>query len=154
LLNFKPALASLSNAGVGIGPPNVDEAPQPTSSVMMSSTFGAPLGAWMPLGKSGVDSFAVRLIFPWKGGSGLGRTSWAAALSAGVIPATRLNARFAICAFRVPPFFGDGMSAGPPSRICFGQALCRAAFLPDTGQRTLPPRFAQMLELMNREPVD
>ena len=33
-----------SRAGVGITPPKVLGAPKPTSSVMISSTFGAPLG--------------------------------------------------------------------------------------------------------------
>src|SRR5471032_1756047 len=43
----------------------------------MSRTFGAPLGAVIPLGKSGVDSLAVRSILPLKGGSGRGSTSCA-----------------------------------------------------------------------------
>src|SRR5262245_37631732 len=73
-LYFRPLAASLSKFGVGIGPPNVLEAPKPTSSVMIKSTFGSPLGAWTSLGKSGVDSLAVRPILPWNGGSGLGRT--------------------------------------------------------------------------------
>jgi hypothetical protein len=54
--------ANLSYVGAGIGPPNVEDAPKPTSSVMMSRTFGAPLGAAIPLGKSGVDSFAARAM--------------------------------------------------------------------------------------------
>src|SRR5262245_47370720 len=73
-LYFRPLAASLSKFGVGIGPPNVLDAPKPTSSVMMSSTFGAPLGAWTSLGKSGVESLTVRPILPWNGGSGIGRT--------------------------------------------------------------------------------
>src|SRR5215468_5965156 len=40
----------------------------------MSRTFGAPFGASMDLGKSGVDSLAVRPILPWNGGCGRGRT--------------------------------------------------------------------------------
>src|SRR3990172_9764437 len=92
VLYRRPALASLSNVGVGIGPPNVDDAPQPTSSVMMSRTFGAPFGALMALGKSGVDSAAVRPILPLKGWSGLGRTSCATAGNAMAAPSTRLKA--------------------------------------------------------------
>src|SRR5215468_6585716 len=67
-----------SKVGVWIGPPKVLDAPNPTSSVRIRRTFGAPLGASMPLGKSGFESFAVRPIFPLNGGAGLGRTSWAA----------------------------------------------------------------------------
>ena len=44
LLKRKPLFASFSKVGVGIGPPNVDDAPKPTSSVMMSRTFGRPGG--------------------------------------------------------------------------------------------------------------
>ena len=33
-----------SSAGVGMTPPKVEGAPKPTSSVMMSRMFGAPLG--------------------------------------------------------------------------------------------------------------
>src|SRR5262245_20542712 len=73
-LYFRPFFASLSKFGVGIGPPNVLDAPKPTSSVMMSSTFGAPFGAWTSLGKSGVEPLTVRPILPWNGGSGFGRT--------------------------------------------------------------------------------
>src|SRR5262245_9166454 len=74
MLYRRPAFASLSYVGVGIGPPNVLDAPKPTSSVMMSSTLGAPLGAWTPLGKSGVDSLAVRPILPLNGWAGWGST--------------------------------------------------------------------------------
>src|SRR5262245_14804795 len=65
--------------GVGIGPPNVLDAPKPTSSVRIRSTLGAPFGACTPAGKSGLDSLTVRPIVPLKGGSGLGRTSCAEA---------------------------------------------------------------------------
>jgi hypothetical protein len=44
-LYVMPFLASLSMCGVGTGPPNVEHTPKPTSSSMMSSTFGAPFGA-------------------------------------------------------------------------------------------------------------
>ena len=42
------SLASWSIVGVGTGPPKVDEAAKPTSSVRMSRTFGAPSGARPP----------------------------------------------------------------------------------------------------------
>ena len=78
-------------ATVGTGPPNVDDAPKPTSSVRMSRTFGAPLGAFVSCGKSTLDSFAVRPMWPLKGCSGLGRTSCAPAGSAND-PSVRLRA--------------------------------------------------------------
>ena len=51
-----------SSAGVGITPPNVDGAPKPTSSVMISSTFGAPLGGTMRAGHYGFawNAFGAR----------------------------------------------------------------------------------------------
>src|SRR5262249_43650065 len=68
-----PLAATRSSAGVGIGPPNVLAAPKPVSSVMIKSTFGAPLGALTSLGKSGLDSLALRPMTPPKGASGTGR---------------------------------------------------------------------------------
>src|SRR5580692_216704 len=68
--------------GVGTGPPNVLLAPKPTSSVRMSRTFGAPLGALTSCGKSLVDSSTVRPMCPLKGCSGRGSTSCALAGSA------------------------------------------------------------------------
>src|SRR5215470_1326858 len=61
--------------GVSMGPPNVLLAPNPTSSVKIRRTFGAPCGASTPFGKSGVESFTVRPIWPLKGGSGCGKTA-------------------------------------------------------------------------------
>src|SRR5262245_37000247 len=55
----------------------------------MRSTFGAPLGASTGLGKSGVDSLAVRPILPLNGGSGRGRTLG----SLGPPPGTSADAR-------------------------------------------------------------
>src|SRR5215475_8534801 len=60
--------------GVAIGPPKVLDAPKPVSSVMISRTFGAPLGAVTSLGKSGLDSLALRPMTPPNGASGTGRT--------------------------------------------------------------------------------
>src|SRR5262245_60311166 len=72
-LYFSPFLATRSKFGVGIGPPKVLVAPKPVSSVMMSKTFGAPLGAVTPLGKSGFDSLALRPTTPPNGASGTGK---------------------------------------------------------------------------------
>src|SRR5262245_12673450 len=69
-----PLLATRSRFGVGIGPPKVLGAPKPVSSVMMRRTFGAPLGAVTSLGKSGLDSLALRPMTPPNGASGTGRT--------------------------------------------------------------------------------
>src|SRR5271166_5685082 len=59
-------------AGVGTTPPNVPGAPNPTSSVIMSSTLGAPFGGTTRGGHQGVDSDAFSLITPPNFGSGGG----------------------------------------------------------------------------------
>ncbi len=43
-LYFRPRAASRSAAGVGIGPPNALDAPNPQSSISTISTLGAPAG--------------------------------------------------------------------------------------------------------------
>ena len=43
-LNFSPPAASFSAFGVSHGPPKALDAPKPTSSSRMMSTFGAPSG--------------------------------------------------------------------------------------------------------------
>src|SRR5262245_61619706 len=73
-LYLSPRLATRSKFGVGIGPPKVLAAPKPVSSVMMSRTLGAPSGAVTSLGKSGLDSSALRPMTPPNGTSGTGRT--------------------------------------------------------------------------------
>src|SRR5271165_6755322 len=67
-----PAFAMRSMAGVGTTPPNVPGAENPTSSVMMSSTLGAPFGGTTRGGHHGVDSGAFSLITPPNFGSGAG----------------------------------------------------------------------------------
>src|SRR6516164_1467165 len=74
--------------GVWIGPPKVLLAPKPTSSVRISRTLGAPLGASTPLGKSGSEPLTVRPILPLNGGSSRGRTSCAITGHANVATAT------------------------------------------------------------------
>src|SRR5271157_1345422 len=61
-----------SSAGVGTTPPNVAGVPKPQSSVMMSSTLGAPFGGTTRGGHQGVDSVAFSLITPPNFGSGGG----------------------------------------------------------------------------------
>src|SRR5262245_42213368 len=61
-----------SKAGVGTTPPKVLGAPNPSSSVMMSSTLGAPLGGTTRGAHHGVDSEAFSLITPPNFGSGGG----------------------------------------------------------------------------------
>ena len=53
-------------------PPNVLGAPKPASSVMMSSTLGAPFGGTTRGGHQGFDSEAFSLITPPNFGSGGG----------------------------------------------------------------------------------
>ena len=61
-----------SRAGVGMTPPKVLGAPKPTSSVMISSTFGAPLGGTTRGAHHGFDCVAFSLITPPNFGSGGG----------------------------------------------------------------------------------
>src|SRR5512136_2277495 len=61
-----------SIAGVGITPPNVPGAPKPASSVMMSSTLGAPFGGTTRGRHQAFDSEAFSLITPPNFGSGGG----------------------------------------------------------------------------------
>jgi hypothetical protein len=51
--------------GVGIGPPKVELAPKPTSSIITSKTLGAPSGAAISFGQSmGSDSPTDGAILP------------------------------------------------------------------------------------------
>ena len=61
-----------SSAGVGMTPPKVLGAPKPTSSVMISSTLGAPLGGTTRGGQQGFDCAALRSILPPNFGGGGG----------------------------------------------------------------------------------
>src|SRR6516164_5470820 len=61
-----------SMVGVGMTPPKVPGAPKPWSSVMISSTFGAPFGGTTRGAHQGVDSEAFSLITPPNFGSGGG----------------------------------------------------------------------------------
>src|SRR5271165_6778223 len=67
-----PALPMRSSAGVGMTPPKVPGAPKPQSSVMMSSTLGAPLGGTTRGAHQAFDSDAFSLITPPNAGSGGG----------------------------------------------------------------------------------
>ena len=58
--------------GSGSTPPKVPGAPKPSSSVMMSSTLGAPFGGTTRGAHQGVDSEALSLITPPNVGSGGG----------------------------------------------------------------------------------
>src|SRR5450631_2095362 len=64
--------ATRSRVGVGMTPPKVLGTPKPESSVMISSTFGAPLGGTTRGAHQGVDSVAFSLIIPPNFGSGGG----------------------------------------------------------------------------------
>jgi hypothetical protein len=61
-----------SSAGVGTTPPKVLGAPNPLSSVMMSSTLGAPLGGTMRGAHQAFESDAFSLMIPPNFGSGGG----------------------------------------------------------------------------------
>src|SRR5206468_731833 len=61
-----------SSTGVGMTPPKVLETPKPWSSVMISSTLGAPLGGTTRAGQYGLESLALSLMTPpnFAGGAG------------------------------------------------------------------------------------
>ena len=61
-----------SIVGVGMTPPKVLGAPKPWSSVIMSSTLGAPFGGTTRGGHQAFDSEALSLITPPNFGSGGG----------------------------------------------------------------------------------
>ena len=61
-----------SSAGVGTTPPKVLGAPKPLSSVMISSTLGAPFGGTTRGAHQAFDSEAFSLITPPNFGSGGG----------------------------------------------------------------------------------
>ncbi len=69
-LYLRPRAASASSVGVGTGPPNVPEAPKPTSSVRITRIFGAPAGAFTGWGKSDLEFAVVRPMTPLNTGSG------------------------------------------------------------------------------------
>src|SRR5262249_5560689 len=68
----RPLLATRSNAGVGITPPKVPGAPNPTSSVMISRMLGACLGGTTRGAHHALDCSALSLITPPNFGSGAG----------------------------------------------------------------------------------
>ena len=61
-----------SIVGVGMTPPKVLGTPKPASSVMISSTLGAPLGGTMRGAHQAFDCSASSLITPPNFGSGAG----------------------------------------------------------------------------------
>ena len=61
-----------SIVGVGMTPPKVLGTPKPASSVMISSTLGAPLGGTTRGAHQGLDCSASFLITPPNFGSGAG----------------------------------------------------------------------------------
>jgi hypothetical protein len=67
-----PAFAIRSSVGVGITPPNVEGAPKPSSSVMMSNTLGAPFGGTTRGGYQGLESWVLSLMTPPNAGGGGG----------------------------------------------------------------------------------
>src|SRR6516225_11518167 len=72
LVYRSPALPMRSRAGVGMTPPKVLGAPKPTSSVMMSSTLGVPLGGTTRGAHHAFDWAAFSLMIPPNFGSGGG----------------------------------------------------------------------------------
>ena len=68
----RPISAIRSRAGVGTTPPKVEGVPYPVSSVMIKSTFGAPLAGSMVAGQNGVEFDRVALDLAlellWRGG--------------------------------------------------------------------------------------
>src|SRR5262245_48355670 len=74
-----------SSVGVGITPPNVLGAPKPTSSVMMRSTLGAPVGGTVAGGHHDVESPTTGLTSPPNfGGAGGRALDWSVSVYEGV----------------------------------------------------------------------
>ena len=48
-MSFSPSFAKRSALGVGMGPPNALEAPNPQSSISTINTLGAPFGGYKGL---------------------------------------------------------------------------------------------------------
>src|SRR5512139_4066135 len=116
-LYFRPSLARRSIVGVGITPPKVLGTPKPASSVMMSSTFGAPLGGTTRGAHQYLEFSASCLITPPNFGSGGGNcfplivvvapgepgvpvTCWACAVAAVAQTADRATPSVLFTAFR------------------------------------------------------
>ena len=57
-----------------MGPPKVLVAPNPTSSINISTTFGAPAGGVTLSGHAGVESLELIATVPLKGVAGIGST--------------------------------------------------------------------------------
>src|SRR5512136_479748 len=95
-----------SIAGVGITPPNVPGAPKPASSVMISSTLGAPFGGTTRGAHQAFDSEAFSLITPPNFGSGGGRCFPSIVVVAPGDPGTPVvsTARAGTTASRAAPF--------------------------------------------------
>jgi hypothetical protein len=62
----RPLSASRLKEAVSTGPLSIEAALKPTSSVMITRTFGGPSGAKMPTGKSSSEFTASSSNFPWK----------------------------------------------------------------------------------------
>ena|SRR6516165_4691242 len=126
-----------SMVGVGITPPNVLGAPKPWSSVMMSSTFGAPFGGTTRGGHHGVDSEALSLITPPNLGSG-GGSCFPVIV---VVASGERSARYLLgqCGFCRQNSQSQDRSADDPS-ICAHDDLERGCRAQSSWQGVLPER--------------
>ena len=74
---FRPPAANRSRFGVEHGPPNTLDAPNPTSSIRITSTFGAPAGGRSGTSRWGDDavsgSLASKVVNPTGATSGIGK---------------------------------------------------------------------------------
>ena len=123
LLYVTPICCTREKAGELIGPPNVSIAPNPASSMMARSTFGAPSGAFGPgiIDQSATESLRVRPAVPPNVRSGMGsalRSCWNLPIA---VASSALSARTPSLSVCATDF------AGVPGRACSIASRCSSS---------------------------
>ena len=134
-LNFRPLAARRSRFGVVHGPPNVFDAPKPQSSIITTTTLGAPAG-----GRTGVmggndvfGSLASYVVSPTCVRSGIGSTVRAGWGAAGACESL-------ICSVKHLPGTGSSSQVDEPGDHPFGMMASvldpwlNGGHVPDSGR--------------------